>query len=166
MDSSSPHVSFDMVTSFYGGDFFYESHCCCLVLSPWCVHWEHFYQVLLLSQCSAARKLLVIESVLHLRWPGRVIKATPTSCRKILCGNRIMGLYQGAWCYFIFPISILWFKKSSGMFCIPQSYMTQFWAERLVSLTTSLTCVMFRMKKKSLSFCLLSVIQHKYWVIT
>lgn len=96
---------------FMGVTFFYESHCCCLVLSSWCVHWEHFYQVLLLSQCSAARKLLVIESVLHLRWPGRVIIATPTSCRKILCGNRIMGLYQGAWCYFIFPISILWFKK-------------------------------------------------------
>lgn len=114
---TSLHGFFFTPCFFWHGDIilwgwlFYESHCCCLVLSPWCVQWEHFYQVLLLSQCSAARKLLVIESVLHLRWPGRVIKATPTSCRKILCGNRIMGLYQGAWCYFIFPISILWFKK-------------------------------------------------------
>lgn len=82
--------------------------------------------------CSAARKFLVIESMLHLRWPGRVIRASPTSCRKILCGNRIMGLFQGAECYFYSLISIVWLKKNSnGMFCIPQSCMTQFWAESL-----------------------------------
>lgn len=65
--------------------------------------------------CSAARKFLVIESMLHLRWPGRVIRASPTSCRKILCGNRIMGLFQG--CYFSSLISIVWLKKKIAMEC-------------------------------------------------